>query len=36
MIKGSENETAAKAFVEFLRTDEAMKIFKTYGFSAKK
>jgi len=36
IIKGSENETAAKAFVEFLRTDEAMKIFKTYGFSAKK
>lgn len=36
IIKGSENEAEAKAFVEFLQTDEAIKIFKTYGFTANK
>ena len=36
IVKATKNEDAAKAFVEFLKTDEAMKILAAYGFSANK
>lgn len=36
IIKATKNEDAAKAFVEFLKTDEAIKIFESYGFAANK
>ncbi len=35
-VKASKNQDAAKAFIEFLKTDEALKIFESYGFSANK
>ena len=36
VIKGTENMETAKAFVEFLQTDEALEIFESYGFTANK
>jgi molybdate transport system substrate-binding protein len=36
IVKATKNEDAAKAFVEFLKTDEALKIFASYGFAANK
>lgn len=36
IVKATKNEDAAKAFVEFLKTDEALKIFESYGFTANK
>jgi molybdate transport system substrate-binding protein len=33
VVKDSENADAAKAFVDFLGTDEALKVFEEYGFS---
>ena len=32
-VKNTANEEAAKNFVEFLKTDEAMKVFESYGFT---
>ena len=32
VIKNSEKVTQAKAFTEFLKSEEAMKIFESYGF----
>lgn len=36
IVKASKNQDAAKEFVDFLKTDEALKIFESYGFSANK
>jgi molybdate transport system substrate-binding protein len=36
IVKATKNEDAAKAFVEFLKTDEALKIFESYGFTTNK
>lgn len=36
VIAATEHEEAAKAFVEFLQTPEAMAVFEAYGFSAGK
>jgi len=36
IVKATKNGDAAKSFVEFLKSDEAMKIFESYGFSANK
>lgn len=36
IVKNSQNEEAAKNFITFLQTDEAMKIFESYGFTAYK
>ena len=33
MVAGSQNEEAAKLFLEFLQSDEAMKVFEAYGFA---
>lgn len=33
VVKNTEHETQARAFVEFLKTDEAMAVFEKYGFS---
>ncbi|MCD8171091.1 MAG: molybdate ABC transporter substrate-binding protein [Clostridiales bacterium] len=33
VVKNTANEEAAKNFVEFLKTDEAMKAFESYGFT---
>lgn len=33
VVKNTANEEAAKNFVEFLKTDEAMKVFEAYGFT---
>ena len=33
VIKSSKNQEEAKEFINFLETDEAMKIFTKYGFS---
>ena len=33
VVKNTANEEAAKKFVEFLKTDEAMKVFESYGFT---
>ena len=33
VVKNTANEEAAKTFVEFLKTDEAMKVFESYGFT---
>ena len=33
VVKNTANEEAAKNFVEFLKTDEAMKVFESYGFT---
>jgi len=36
IVKATKNADAAKAFEEFLKTDEALKIFEAYGFTANK
>ncbi len=33
VVKGSAHLEEAEAFVEFLKTEEAMKVFESYGFS---
>ncbi len=33
VVKGTAHEGEARAFVDFLQTDEAMKVFESYGFS---
>lgn len=33
VVKNTANEEAAKNFVEFLKTDEAMAVFEAYGFT---
>lgn len=33
VVSASEHKDAAKKFVEFLQTDEAIKVFETYGFT---
>lgn len=34
VIKASTNEAAAKTFIEFLQSEEALNIFESYGFAA--
>ena len=34
IVKVTKNEEAAKTFIEFLQSDEALKIYETYGFTA--
>lgn len=34
VVKATEHEDAAKAFVDFLQTPEAMEVFESYGFVA--
>ena len=34
VIKASTNEEAAKTFIEFLQSEEALNIFESYGFAA--
>ncbi|HBD63560.1 MAG TPA: molybdate ABC transporter substrate-binding protein, partial [Clostridiales bacterium] len=36
VVKASSNQEAAKAFVEFLQSEEALKVFEKYGFTANK
>ena len=36
VVKATEHEDAAKAFVDFLQTPEAMEVFESYGFVAAK
>ena len=36
VVKNTAHEEQARAFVEFLKTDEALKVFEAYGFSANK
>jgi len=36
IVKASKNQDAAKAFEDYLKTDEALKIFESYGFTANK
>ncbi|MCM0650523.1 molybdate ABC transporter substrate-binding protein [Clostridium swellfunianum] len=36
IVKATRNEVAAKKFVEFLKTDEANKVFESYGFKKNK
>lgn len=36
IVKASANKDAAKAFVEYLQTDEIIALFESYGFSAVK
>jgi molybdate transport system substrate-binding protein len=36
IVKSTENEDAAKLFVEFLQSDEAAEIFEKYGFAVNK
>lgn len=36
VIKASKNKNESKKFVDFLKSDEAMKIFEGYGFSSNK
>jgi molybdate transport system substrate-binding protein len=33
VLKNSKNQSAARAFLEFLETPHALEIFKTYGFN---
>ncbi len=33
VVKASKNKEAARAFMEYLQTDEIMELFETYGFS---
>lgn len=33
VVKDTNHEEAARAFVEFLQTDEAMTVFESYGFA---
>lgn len=34
IVKETKNEDAAKSFTEFLKSDEALKVFESYGFTA--
>lgn len=36
VVKNTAHEAQAKAFVDFLKSDEAIKVFEDYGFSANK
>lgn len=36
IVKASKNQDAAKNFEEFLKSDDALKIFASYGFTANK
>ncbi len=36
IVKATKDEEAAKKFVEFLKTNEAKKVFESYGFTANK
>lgn len=36
IVKATKNEDAAKKFNEFLKSDEALKVFESYGFTANK
>ena len=36
VVKATAHEKEAKAFVEFLKTEEALKVFEAYGFSGVK
>lgn len=36
VVKATEHKDAAKAFVDFLQTPEAMEVFESYGFVAAK
>jgi len=36
IVKDTKDEDAAKKFVEFLKSDEAKKVFESYGFAAYK
>ncbi|MGG7144582.1 molybdate ABC transporter substrate-binding protein [Clostridium nigeriense] len=36
IIKNSKNKYTAKIFNDFLQTDEALKVFESYGFSSNK
>ncbi len=36
VVKASANQEAAKAFVEFLQSADALKVFEKYGFTANK
>ncbi len=36
MVKASENQDAAKLFIEFLQSEDASKIFEKYGFTPNK
>lgn len=36
IIKASKNKEEAKNFTEFLQSDEAIKVFESYGFSSNK
>lgn len=35
IVKASKNEASAKKFIEFLQTDEAKKVFESFGFATK-
>jgi len=34
IVKATKNEEAVKTFIEFLQSDEAIKVFESYGFAA--
>jgi molybdate transport system substrate-binding protein len=34
IVKATEHEEAAKTFIEFLQSEEAIKVFESYGFTA--
>jgi len=36
IVKSTKNEEAAKTFTEFLQSDEALKVFESYGFTINK
>ncbi|GAA0085870.1 molybdate ABC transporter substrate-binding protein [Clostridium sp. CTA-7] len=36
IVKSTKNQESAKKFTEFLKSDEAIKVFESYGFSANK
>lgn len=36
IVKATKNEESAKKFIEFLKSDEAIKVFESYGFAEKK
>lgn len=36
IVKNSANKEAAQTFIDFLASDEAIKVFETYGFSKNK
>jgi len=36
IVKAAKDEESAKKFIEFLKTDEALKVFESYGFAVNK